>query len=188
MWDNMKELITAILLTVIVSGGCCASNSESKAVIPREVVLQPGMTVMAENKNGIVKISYVSVLKRKFTWNGKSQVVRMIPRSERWQGMLGLYNPASTWFMSCRKRLVVQEAQLLFNTQEEIKAFLKEGSSYMDWVYTRDGLVVGFGETPARNQVNIDLWQIYLTDRKPNDLSGARPDNIRIICNGNGQP
>ena len=151
------------------------------AVEIREVVMVPGMTIEASNKNGVVSIRYVSPRKREYRWNGKRQVVRMIPRPERFLGMLGVYNPASTWLpFSFRPRLVVQESIRDFASMEEISKFLIQGSAYMDWVYTPDGLTVGFGESPPRNEVDVDVWQILLNGEKPKDIPGARPDQIKV--------
>jgi hypothetical protein len=51
----------------------------------------------------------------------------------------------------------------------------------MDWAYTADGLVMGYGKTSTRNQVNIDLFQILIGGAKPKDLKGARDTAIQII-------
>ena len=51
----------------------------------------------------------------------------------------------------------------------------------MDWVYTNDGLVIGFGRTPVRKQINIDLFQFLLLRQKQGAIAGARPDNIRLF-------
>ncbi|PYL58067.1 MAG: hypothetical protein DMF30_03950 [Verrucomicrobia bacterium] len=75
-------------------------------------------------------------------------------------------------------RLVVEEASIDFGKEDQIYAFLKQSSAYMDWVYTSDGLVVGFGRTPSRKQSNIDLWQILLRGQKPVGLIGARREQI----------
>ena len=67
-----------------------------------------------------------------------------------------------------------------FDSEEEAKAALLESSAYMDWVYTPDGLVVGFGQTPSRKQINFDLFQFLVRGQKPINLPGSRTDNISI--------
>lgn len=156
------------------------SGSKNNAV--KETVLSPGQSVEATNKYGTVRLSYVSPVKRKYEWDGKSRIVKMIVRDEPFQGKLGLYEPADSWvFLSTKTRLVVQEAVRHFDNEEQIKAALIEGSAVMDWVYTNDGLVIGFGRSPARRQINIDLFQFLLRGQKPSTLAGARPSNIRWI-------
>ena len=53
----------------------------------------------------------------------------------------------------------------------------------MDWVYTPDGLVLGYGLTPSRRQVNIDVYQVLLGGKKPLQLRGAKPDAITVVGN-----
>jgi hypothetical protein len=105
----------------------------------------------------------------------------MIPREEPFDRKLGLYEPADSWgFVFWKERLVVQESVIDFENLDEIEAFLRQTKDYMDWVYSSDGLVVGFGRTPARKQVNIDLWQLLLRGEKPKELTGSKSDAIRL--------
>ena len=160
---------------------CALPMNLRAAVEIREVVMVPGMTIEASNKNGVVSIRYVNPRKREYRWNGKRQVVRMIAREERFLGKLGIYNPASTWCLfTIRPRLVVQESIRDFASMDEISRFLIEGSAHMDWVYTPDGLTVGFGESPPRHEVGVSVWQILLNGEKPKDIPGARPDQIKV--------
>ena len=70
----------------------------------------------------------------------------MIPRRQPFHGRLGLYEPADSWGCNPREvRLVVDEAVRDFNNVAEVHSFLRQGAAIMDWVYTSDGLVVGFG-------------------------------------------
>jgi hypothetical protein len=57
---------------------------------------------------------------------------------------------------------------------------LKQGSSVLDRVYTDDGFVVGFARSPERNQVNIEVYQLYLNGKKPSQLDGSQPDKLKI--------
>jgi len=163
----------------LISVAACDHNPNVTPV--RDAVLKSGETVEATNSNGKVKISYVTAQKRRYEWNGRSRVITMIPREEPFDGKLGLYEPADSWgFVFWKERLVVQESVINFANLNEVDAFLRQTKDYMDWVYSSDGLVVGFGRTPARNQVNIDLWQLLLRGEKPKQLSGSKSDAIRI--------
>jgi len=157
------------------------SNIHAENPVVKGAVLSPGQSVEASNKNGNVRISYLSPIKRKYEWDRRSRIVKMIAREKPFQGKLGLYEPADSWGLNPFKiRLVVQESVLDFDSIDQIYAFLRQSSAYMDQVYTSDGLVVGFGRTPARNQIDFDLWQILLRGRKPTDLRGARPNLITL--------
>lgn len=156
----------------------CGRSDDS---IVKEVVLSEGQVVEATNQNGTIRISYVSPTKRKYQWDGKSRVIKMIAREEPFQGKLGLYEPANSWGLNpFDVRLVVQEAVRNFDDEAEVRAALIEGSAIMDWVCTNDGLVVGFGRISSRKQINVDLFQFLVRGQKPTGLPGARPDHIRL--------
>ena len=166
------------LLGVIAIAAC---NRNSDEIPVRNAVLKPGEAVEANNSNGKVRITYVAATKRRYEWDEKSRVVTLIPREEIFGGKLGLYEPADAWALPFRKdRLVVQESIINFESVSEIEAFLVQSKDYMDWIYSDDGLVVGFGRTPARRQVDIDLWQLLLQGQKPTKLKGAQNAAIRL--------
>ena len=171
-------LTVGVLLGLMFVTGC---NIASEEPVVNGAVLFPGQSIEASNKNGKVRISYVTSVKRKYEWDGRVKIVKMIPRKEPFGGRLGLYNPASSWGLNPFEiRPVVEEATINFDSEDQIYAFLRQSSDYMDWVFTNNGLVVGFGRTPSRKQINIDLWQILLRGRKPNGLIGAEPEHIVV--------
>jgi hypothetical protein len=43
-----------------------------------------------------------------------------------------------------------------------------------------DGLVVGWGKTPERNQLNVKVWQLYVAGQKPTKLEGSQEDKIVV--------
>ena len=148
-------------------------------------VLHPGESIEARNRFGSVQVAYAAPLKRRYSWDGHSRVVTMIARPEPWLGELGLYDPASCFVLViplCRTpRLVVAEAAHDFATYEELYAFLYQGSAVMDWVYTSDGLLVGFGRQSLRKQINVDVRQLTIQGSKPKALKGARDRDIRLV-------
>ena len=176
----MNTRVAVCLFALLVLGPGCGNDASVSKV--RESVLGPGLSVEVANKYGSIRINYVSPTKRSYVWDNHSKIVQLIPRTDRWRGALGLYNPADAWsFVTIfLPRLVVQEAEQHFNNIEEAEKFLMQGSNYMDWVYTDDGFVVGYGKTPSRQQVNIDIWQIYINGLKPNKLPGARASSITL--------
>lgn len=146
-------------------------------------VLEPKQSVEATNRFGTIRIEYVSPTERKYKWDDSAQTVEMIPRKERFLGALGIYNPASRASEGGPVRIVTQESKLRFQKIDDVYRFLYQSSEIMDWVYTRDGLVVGFGKAPDRNQINVDLWQVLVDGRKPSDLRGARDASIHLVGN-----
>lgn len=178
----MARILKAVALAAaaVVIGGLVllASSRPPPNEAVHGAVLGPGESVAATNRFGAVTISYVSPVKRKYAWEGGTQVVKMIVRGEPFQGRTGLYDPADRWVFTPGVRLVVQESVMDFASYEQVYARLYEGSAVMDWVYTPDGLVVGFGRSPSRDQINVDVFQFLVQGRKPEGLKGARPLQI----------
>jgi hypothetical protein len=176
----MRRLLLVVAWAALALAACNASPT-----VPVEgAVLRPGQTVQATNKFGSVRVAYVSPVERRFEWDGQSRVVKMIVRPEPWLGERGLYDPAAcsvVIFPLCRRpRLVVEEAFLDFDNYDQLYAFVYQGSAVMDWVYTSDGLLVGFGRSPGRDQINVDVRQLTIHGRKPEALRGARDGGIRL--------
>ncbi len=143
------------------------------------------MHIKATNKNGTVSIDYIGPLKRRFRWDGHDEERILIPRESRWLGALGAYDPADAWIWEVWKiRIVAEDSQLHFDSMSDIDKWLYQSSGVLDWVYTDDGLVVGFAKNPSRRQVNIDVYQLYLKGEKPKKLKGSRPENIIVSYGG----
>jgi hypothetical protein len=174
----------AVAIGVCVVAGALAGCDAGPALPVKEVVLHPGESIQAVNKFGSVRIAYVSPLKREFVWDGQSRTVKLMSRPERWLGELGLYDPADCVVILlplCRTpRLAVEEAFHDFDDYQQLYAFIRQGSAIMDWVYTSDGLLVGFGRFPKRQQINIEVRQLTIHGQKPANLRGARNKNIRL--------
>jgi hypothetical protein len=145
-------------------------------------VLHPDQTVYAATNSGKVEISYESPRERRFKWDNEDRIVRMIARAEPFEGRTGLYDPAASYeLVPSETRLVVQESVLNFANYEAVYKFLKESTSEEDFVYSDDGLAVGFRRAPRRFQVGIDLWQIFVQGKKPAHLVGAHSEAIRLV-------
>lgn len=147
-----------------------------------EVVMSPGMSITAETPVGKMTITAGKGLNRSYTWEGATRSVEMIPREERWYGSLGLYfpGPAEHWNEhNGITRGVVEEGQQHFKTAEEFREWLA-ARKYMPYVYREDGLVVGWRKAPARKQLNVEVWQIYINGKKPAKLDGSQGDKIKV--------
>lgn len=177
----MRRLAVLLCAVALAIAGC-ARSPETPV---REAVLQPGEVIEASNKFGTVRVAYVSPREREFTWDGQSRTIKMIARPEPFLDELGLYEPAACFPIFCRfPRLVVREARHDFPNYEALYKFVYAGSAVMDWAYTSDGLLVGFGRTPEREQINVDVRQLTVRGQKPFDLRGARDGNVRLHRNG----
>jgi len=152
-----------------------------------ETVLSKGMTITATNPNGVVTISGGSGTSRTFSGPGWSKKRNLIPRTTRWYGTLGLYDPAES--DSPYGRLLVDEGKLFFDSESDALRYLYGGSGYSKPVFNNRGLVVGYhvenipGGEPMRS---VDVWQIYIKGKRPIALRGA--DDSAITVKGGSIP
>lgn len=171
-------VVQARLVIAAIAGLLLTACSEQP--IAKGSVLSQHQSVEAKNRAGEVRVSYVSPTKRRYEWAGQSRVVQMRTRTEPFMGKTGLYDPADELISDPRTRLVVQESTIDFDDEAQMYDFLREEPS-MDWVYTRDGLVLGFSSDPSRRQLNIDLYQFVVRGKRPTAMSGARPEAIHVV-------
>ncbi len=170
-----------LLCVVAFTGSSCVSNEAMNSEI-RETVLKPGETIEFQNPNGSGKIEYISDRKRYFSFSeGTERVVKMKVRKKRFRGKLGLYDPASRWFFesSKGKRIVATEAEMNFESLEEALEYLHQGSAIQKWVYNDEGYVVGYFESPERDQINIDLYRYYINGKPALNMPGY--DNSKVV-------
>ena len=170
-----------VALSVLQLSGCDKREAPTTPYPFTRLAMQPGMVIEAKNKNGTVYIEYLSPLERRYRWNGHDEKRTLIPRKEIWLGRLGAYDPATAYIWEIfSPRIVANDSEIDFTTMEDVEKWLHQGSAVLDWVYTNDGLVVGFAKASSRNQVNIDVYQIYINGEKPSKLKGSRPENINV--------
>jgi hypothetical protein len=147
-----------------------------------EIVMLPGSRLTATTPVGQIIIDAGQGLRRSYTWEGATRSVEMWPRKERWYGSLGLYypGPGNHWLEHKGiARGVVQEGQQHFETVDKAMSWLENQQQWEPHVWTNSGLVVGWNKTLPRQQLNVDVWQIYVDGKKPVTLPGA--DDKAII-------
>ena len=174
--------INKILLSIFIAFNLvsCGESVPTEPYPYTELAMDPGIIIEATNKNGTVIIEYLSPLERRYRWGRYDEKRTLIPRKKRFRGRLGAYDPATTFLISYGPRILANDSQRHFQNMEEVKAKLYESSAVMDWVYTNNGLVVGFSKDPTSKAVNIDVYQYYINGKKPTKLEGSRPEKIKI--------
>ena len=175
--------INKILLSIFITFNLvsCGESVPTEPYLYTELAMETGMHIEATNKNGTVSIEYIEPLKRRYQWDDFDEERDLIPRKTRFMGKLGAYDPADAYIWEVfTPRIVANDSQLHFDSMNDIDKWLYQSSLVYYWVYTDDGLVVGFGKKPSRNQVNIGVYQLYLNGEKPTKLKGSRPENIKI--------
>lgn len=196
----MKKIIVTIVFLTIFLTACSTKNE----LLPyTEVVLKPGMVIVATNPNGTVTIKAGEGTTRIFSGKNWEKKRDLIPRANRWYGSLGLYDPATSW--SPYGRLLVDEGRLYFSSISEALKYLYTQGDYFKYVYANSGLVFGYhiaslsdATESTRRAVekrygpekestrSIELWQIYINGKRPTSIPGA--DDSAITVSGGDIP
>ncbi len=79
---------------------------------------------------------------------------------------------------------VLEEGQQHFSSVNEAQRWLAKREKFMDYVSTRDGLVVGWKQQARPGDgylaLSVEVWQILIDGRKPK-WPDASPSKIRVI-------
>ena len=153
-----------------------------------ESVMSPGMSIKATTATGTIVIRALDDLHREYTWDGATRAVTMDVRRERWYGSLGLYFPGSGDHWEEHQgvtRGVLEEGQQHFDTGGEFDAWLTKrlAREQMSFVWTDDGLLVGWGKNLSRKQLNVEVWQIFIGGAKPTKLKDSNNSAITVRTN-----
>jgi hypothetical protein len=174
-YSSFMKKIPIILFQLSVIAFLTSCTKQSDLVEKNEFAMYPDMAINAVNANGQIKIEATSQLERIFTWEGHNVKVRMRPRDKRWYGSLGIYSPGGS---DDQIHVVSEEGQQHFFSEKEALEWLSWQTERMDYVYTSDGLIVGWNKT--QNSISIQVWQFYISGKRPFNLPGARNYEITI--------
>jgi len=116
----------------------------------------------------------------------------MMARSTRWYGALGIYDPAGRGplgllfgkLFGCNgiSRTVVEEAQVHFTKNSAAERWIELQSKLpFETVWSNDGLLVQWGVSPSRQQLNVSVWQLCVAGLKPTQLRGASNEAIQVV-------
>ena len=193
MASQFKSWLTWLMAACGVSLLLYLPGCKKEKYVQNEIVMSPGMIITASTPTGVISIRAGEGLTRYYTWEGATRSVEMDSRGERWYGSLGLYypGPGDHWKEhSGITRGVLEEGQQHFKTPQEALLWLRERSQEwtppFPYVYTSNGLVVGWSKTLPRRQLNVEVWQIYIDGKKPLMLPGSQNQNIHVTKAGKG--
>lgn len=131
-----------------------------------------------------MKINALDAVCREYTWEGASRWIEMEPRRQRWYGSLGLYYPGTGnhWIEHDGiTRCVAEEGQQHFVTIAEFEAWKKDRNWPSDfYVWNDEGLVVGWSKNQSRNQLNVEVWQVFIAGEKPLRLPASKNSAIKF--------
>jgi ankyrin repeat protein len=147
-----------------------------------ETVLSEGMELTAKTPVGSITILAKRHLQRTFIWNHCERTVTLEPRQKRWLGSLGAYFPGggTTWRLCDGiDRAIVDEGEQHFQTDREALSWIHEQTN-LAFVYTDDGLMLGWERDLSRKTLNVALWQILVAGAKPSRLAGSNNSSIAM--------
>jgi hypothetical protein len=178
-FNHFYCMIMLLSACIFLAIGCSANN---------EIVMSPGMVIKAVNDNGSITIEAGQGLDRTYKWDDRTIKVKMWERNQRWFGSLGLYNPGG----GARVHTVVEEGQQHFYSEEDAIAWLAWQNDRFHYVYSSDGLVIGWYTTsmpdPSMVALCVEVWQFYISGKKPTKLPGARDDLLSVSYRAGASP
>lgn len=149
-----------------------------------ETVMTLGMVIKATNANGRITIGANHGLERTYKWDSQEVSVKLRNRDKRWNGSFGIYSPGGGGNI----HTVVEEGQQHFSSEKEAIEWLSWQEKTMHYVYSSNGLVVGWYVTKDANSpsqaLSVQVWQFYIQGQKPSQLSGARDDLFTVDYKG----
>jgi hypothetical protein len=177
----VSRSIILILCSALFSSCAISLNLDSKT----EYVLTNGMVITAKTKFGIVKIFGELGNKRTYEGDGWRKSRHLIERDKRWNGSLGLYDPAASFYQS--GRLLLDEGRLFFDSELAVLKHFYVGypeGHQKSLIYNNSGLFIKYNivefdpdSEPVRT---VNIYQVYINGMKPKSLKGARDALITI--------
>jgi hypothetical protein len=168
----------------------CSERHQPKPGVRNEMVMSQGTTITATTPEGSIAITADAGFKRSYTWDGETRSATLWPRWERWNGSLGAYypGPGEHWRSNHGiTRGVLEEGQQHFQSIEEALKWIGL-QNHDHCVYRDDGLMVWWQRTPIRKQLNVEVWQIYIDNKRPTHLPGSQNDKIVTVVAERGGP
>jgi len=173
---NFSQVIFAVALFGI-------SGFAESAAVNNELVMSKGMRILAKTPIGEIQIAAADGLERTYSWEGASRSATLWPRREkRWFGSYGAYFPGPGFHWQDHngiRRGVLEEGQQHFDTLDQSIAWLRL-PYHSDCVYRNDGLVVCFSKNLSREQINVEVWQIYIGGTVPSKYQEGAGDRIWV--------
>lgn len=181
--SSLVVMALFIAPTTVISDGAYSAPVEPSI----ELALHEGARLEARTNTASITVIAGDKLKRRYEWDGCGLNADMSARKDRWFGSLGMYDPAGRSFIDpsagCKgiSRPVVEEGQIHFSDENLANAWITRYKkiSPLSTVWTNDGLLIQWGITPQRHQINVDLWQICINGKRPVRLAGSLDQAIK---------
>jgi hypothetical protein len=169
----------SVVVALLMAVGC---SSERRLKPYTEAVMTPGMKIECDHPNGAVYVTAGNGTLHTYGGNGWQKAIRLIARDQRWNGSLGLYEPAES--STPYGRVLAEEGRLHFSSIDEALRWLAVGSAHEKPVFRNDGLVVCYSVAGAVEARDITVWQIYVDGKRPTYIPGG--NDLAITVTGGG--
>ena len=181
----MRYLFIIIVFPLIF--GCTVSQNKTLAQTPHETVLSDNMKICAFAGDEHICIAADGVAKRNIFFGGGIYSIVLVPRSERWNGKLGLTEPSQPANIFDTEngimRVLIAEAEIRYDSIEgalkRLPIYREDG---MNVAYNDRGILVMWRKTiyPDEEALDISIFQIIINGKKPKVLPGSQNNSIVI--------
>jgi hypothetical protein len=174
---------SVVLAVVALTASACSTPPIRESVVPT------GATLTATVHGKPIAITAVSDDMRRYAWNGRDALIRLDHRGYRFYGRIGLFSAsAGLPGRSPIDQAVLDEAQLHFQNRAAMIKFIRRPRFLpYDFVWNRTGLLVAYGEIPARGQLSVSVYQACLRGKRPSGLPGGSDEAVRL-SDAHGRP
>jgi hypothetical protein len=177
---NPSRFPALVLLSIF--GGCSSGLGQQA----NEVVLCPGSALKVAIGDSTFSINATGARTRKVETSGIEQIVRLIPRRERWFGSLGLYTADGG---DAHILVNMEEGWQHFSSEDELVDWLQSAKRSLPLEYTSDGLVVaGRYQTRPLNAeagpeaaLTVEVWILLVNGKRPANLTGAHDSQFKSV-------
>jgi hypothetical protein len=181
----MRSLLIRLFLSLAITQIAWGATMPGKV----EIVMCPGSTLRASQADETITITATALTERRYEINGMALNLDLVHRNERWNGSLGLYAPSG----DKNVHAVTEEGFQYFYSQREFFQWLSGHNNRLHYIYTSNGLVLGWNfqdrpkgvNTGPEKALSVELWQIFIGDKRPTTLPGAS-DRKALLLAGNG--
>lgn len=157
-----------------------------------EMVMHDNVSIEVVGADGPLRVSSKTGLDRSYNWGNCLLWADMRPRSTRWFGSLGAYDPAGSfglfsWGCDGFSRTVVQEGQIHFDTEAFANEWIRRRPASYENTWSKNGVLVSWAFRPGRSQLGVAVWLMCLNGQPFAPASRPNIPELKITPNSRGQ-
>lgn len=182
-------LISSVTLAILAGCATAPETPKPKKVVKKtivvpdappvpdysEIVLDNGMVVSAATPEGKITISAGPGLLRSVSWDGSKRYLVPNPREKRVYGSKGIFfegHPEGWKAHNGITRVKYEEGQRKFENVDDATIWMQ--IRRLHYVYTKNGLVVGWKRKPSEATLQVEVWQFFIDGEKPEFLPESK--------------